>query len=137
MSRRPKPTSLPPDLVRFVAQSGIDADCGITSLAMLLGLTRTEAMTACGAIQPAAAHSGMYPADLVRVATALGRTVKWRRRCDLEEGTGVLSVGKSGEGHFVFLWEGRIVDGNGELWLDAESYLKHYGYVAAGLLVLA
>jgi hypothetical protein len=58
-----------------------------------------------------------------------------RGRYDIEEATGLLNVQGRHEDHAVLLWAGRIVEGNGEMWLEPESYLRHYKYKAHSLLV--
>jgi hypothetical protein len=47
----------------------------------------------------------------------------------------VWNVFKGNESHLLFLWAGRPIDGNSELWLDADDYLSHYHYKAGSLLV--
>jgi hypothetical protein len=58
-----------------------------------------------------------------------------RGRYDIEEATGLLNVRNAKEDHAVFLWAGRIMEGNSEGWLEPEDYLRHYKYRAHSLLV--
>jgi hypothetical protein len=58
-----------------------------------------------------------------------------------DDATGILHVSRVALGlgqpseHVVLLWEGRVIDGNGELWSDVDLYLKHYGWEAKALMV--
>jgi hypothetical protein len=56
---------------------------------------------------------------------------------DLSDATGVLSVRfrKGANWHVVMLWAGRVIDGNGEHWLDPDDYFAHSGGKPAELLV--
>ncbi len=134
-----KPAAVPTDIpepIRLVKQTGVHGDCAVSTLAMLVGVTYEEALAAFerpasvlvdgadwGAIRKAARR--------LKVATRLLRT-----RFDLDEDTGVLALKKArADEHLVFLWEGRIIDGNGELWRMPMAYLDAYGYMPTGLLV--
>jgi hypothetical protein len=125
-----------PTLVRFVRQSGFHGDCGVATLGMLGGCVYEDALAAVVRYQPAALHAGLTWPQMRRAAKRLGLSTRLLRRYDIDEATGILNVmDAQGEEHFVFLWEGRIVEGNGELWLFNSDYLKHYGYTAKALLV--
>ena len=129
---------LTPDVVRFVPQNGRDADCGIAATAMLFGLSRDEAVACCAAVRPQVLSQGLMAANLMEIARILGsRHARWvpKGHYDLHDDTGVLYVEDAETGHVALLWEGRIVDGSGELWLDPEDFLRHYRYTAGALLV--
>jgi hypothetical protein len=133
-----RPTALAPDVVRFVPQNGRDADCGIAAAAMLFGLSRDEAVACCAAVRPQVLSHGLQMVNLVEIARILGsRHARWvpKGHYDLHEDTGVLYVQDATQGHVALLWEGRIVDGSGEMWLDPEDYLLHYQFTVGALLV--
>jgi hypothetical protein len=125
-----------PTLVRFVRQSGYHGDCGVATLGMLGGCLYEDALAAVVRYQPAALHAGLTWPQMRRAAKRLGLSTRLLRRYDIDEATGILNVvDKKGDEHFVFLWEGRIVEVNVELWLSAQEYLGSYGYTAKSLLV--
>jgi hypothetical protein len=137
------PVSLPPLMVRLVRQSGIETDCVVASLASLCGLTYTQALIHCAEANPDVLTHGMNWKDTRKAAKAAGietRVIK-SGRFDITEATGILCVIRKKndrkEEHAVFLWAGRICDGNGELWLDAADYFQAYGYRPTSLLVRA
>jgi hypothetical protein len=124
-----------PAMVRFVRQSGHHADCGVATLAMLAGVLYEDALAATLCAQPSVLQLGLTWSELRKAATALGVKTRLLRKYDLEEATGILNVVKAHDDeHFVLVWEGRIVDGNGELWRDPADYLSHYGYQPRALL---
>ena len=131
-----------PTLVRFVKQSGHHGDCAVVCVAMLGGVLYEDALIACAKVNPHVLQSGLTWPQIRAASKRLGVKVKTLHPADLSESTGILWVSRVALGvssvdpeHVVFLWDGRIVDGNGELWLDTADYLKHYGYEAKGLLV--
>jgi hypothetical protein len=136
--RRRPPSSLPPDLIRVVPQNGMDADCAVASVGTVFGLTRDEALLLCGAVAPGVLAEGMSNEEVTAALRMLGEQFRWLRpgEYDITEATGVLAVGSRRRlEHFVVLWAGRVIDGNGEHWLDPQDYLKHYRYTARELLV--
>ena len=134
-----RPVPLTPDVVRFVPQNGRDADCGIAAAAMLFGLSRDEAVACCAAVRPQVLSHGLTMGNLLEIAKILGSRAAWVQKghYDLHEDTGVLYVEDATTGHVALLWEGRIIDGNGECWLDPDDYLAHYRYTVGALLVRA
>lgn len=128
---------LPPSYIKLVRQNGFNTDCCVATLAVLFSMNYEEALAACVVSQPGVLDIGMTWTEIRRVADALGGVVKLIRRgfYDLDEATGILNVKNGQEDHVVFLWAGRIIEGNGEMWLDAEEYLRHYNYKPYSLLV--
>lgn len=131
-----------PTLVRFVRQSGHHGDCGIACCAMLAGVMYEDALIAAAHVNPTVLQTGMTWPQFHRTLRRLGKRTRTKTRFDLSEDTGILHVSRVALGldatdpnHVVLLWEGRIVDGNGELWADPDVYLRHYGYEAKALLV--
>lgn len=135
------PVSLPPAMVRLVRQSGVEPDCVVASLASLIGLTYNEALIHCSQANPDVLAYGMSWKDAKKAAKKAGARTGVLRygRFDLSEATGILCVRRIKNGrkeeHAVFLWAGRICDGNGELWLDPDDYFEQYGYKPTSLLV--
>lgn len=135
------PVSLPPTMVRLVRQSGMEMDCVVASLASLLGLTYNECLIHCATANPHVLASGMTWKDARLAAKRAGVSMRVLRRgrFDISEATGLLCVHRQKHGkreeHSLLLWAGRLCDGNGELWLDAEDYCAAYGYTATSLLV--
>ena len=133
-----------PALVRFVRQSGFHGDCAIATLAMLAGVLYEDALIAAAKVNPSVLAQGMTWSQIRAAAKRLGLKTRTVHQFD-DEATGILHVEPVALGanrgdlteHVVFLWEGRVVEGNGELWLDVPTYLRHYGYETKALLTLA
>jgi hypothetical protein len=93
-------------------------------------------------VNPTVLQSGLTWPQMRAAVKRLGVRARTINGADLSEATGILWVSRTALGidakdpeHVVFLWKGRIVDGNGELWEDTDDYLRHYGYEAKGLLI--
>jgi hypothetical protein len=116
---------LPPAYIKLQRQNGQNPDCAVASMGMLFGVNY-EVL-----------EEGMTWAQMREAADLLGGSVKLlpRGRYDIEEATGLLNVKNGVEDHAVLLWAGRIVEGNGELWLEPDDYLAHYKYQPYSLLV--
>lgn len=122
-----------PLLVRVVKQDGNLPDCAVAAVAMLCGVTYGQALAAFP--KPSSVmRIGAYLTEVQTAAKALGVRLKVRKRFDVDEDTGVLHVSGKDE-HIVLLWDGRIIDGNGECWLSASTYLGVYSYTPKTLLV--
>jgi ABC-type bacteriocin/lantibiotic exporter with double-glycine peptidase domain len=129
-----------PALLRFVRQSGHHGDCGVATLAMLAGVMYEDALAAVLPYQPAVLQVGLTWPQMQKAARRLGLKTRVKRRYDINESSGILHVApqaKQGDEHFVILWEGRIIDGNGDEWKDPDDFLEHYHYEARGLLTIA
>ena len=79
--------------------------------------------------------TGAYWREMKTAAKRLGVKTRVTRKYDIEEDTGILCVKCGRLEHVVFLWEGRIIDGNNESWLLPIQYLDAYGYRPTSLLV--
>lgn len=128
---------LPPAYIKFQRQNGHNPDCAVASLAMLFSVNYEEALAACIQANADVLEHGMTWSEMREAADILGGQVKLLRRgqYDIEEATGLLNVKNGVEDHAVLLWAGRIVEGNGELWLDPDDYLRHYKHQPYSLLV--
>jgi hypothetical protein len=131
-----------PTLVRFVRQSGHHGDCSVSTLAMLAGVMYEDALLAAAKVNPQVLYTGMTWHQIRATARRLGLKTRTIHKYD-DEATGILHVSRVALGidgqlseHVVFLWEGRVIDGNGELWNDLDAYLRHYGWEAKALLTL-
>jgi hypothetical protein len=129
-----------PTLVRFVRQSGHHGDCCVSTLAMLAGVMYEDALLASAHVNPKVLTCGMTWPQIKRAASRLGLKTRTIQNFD-DDATGILHVSRVALGvadavdHVVFLWAGRVVDGNGELWMEISDYLRHYGWEAKALLV--
>jgi hypothetical protein len=128
--------------VRFVRQSGHHGDCSVSTLAMLAGVMYEDALLAAAKVNPRVLNEGMTWTQIKAAAKRLGLKTRTVYNYD-DDATGILHVSRVALGlgqpseHVVFLWEGRVIDGNGELWAELDTYLKHYGWEAKALLVTA
>lgn len=130
------PVSLPPFMIQLKRQSGTDTDCVVAALATLLGLTYQQALIHCATISPDVLSEGMTCWEAKRAARLAGIKTKALVKFDVSDETGVLFVGKRGRvEHAVFLWAGRVCDGDGALWLEPDDYLRNNGYKPKALLI--
>ena len=121
--------------VQFVQQRDPHEDCGIATLAMFTGVTYEDALAAAVQFQPAALHEGLTWSQMKRAAKLLGTNTRIIRKYDITTATGILWVEDKSGCHVVYLWAGRIVDGDGECWLEPAAYLKKYKYKPKSLMV--
>lgn len=124
-----------PYLVRIVKQDGVSPDCAVASLAMLCGVTYGEALAAFPEPRRVM-KNGAYLTELIAAAKVLEVKVAVKRTFDMDEDTGILHVSRRKDEHVVFLWAGRIIEGNGECWLHPGSYMKATRYKPKSLLSL-
>lgn len=127
-----------PHIVKFIRQSGDHGDCGVNTLAMLTGVLYEDALAAVLAYEPAVLQIGVRWTELRKAAKRLGVKTQLLRSYDLEESTGILGLKAEktkGEDHYTFLWEGRIIDGNGEMWKEPADYFRQYKFRPTWLLV--
>ncbi len=117
-------------IVKFVSQTPGNQDCGVVSLAMLLGLNYSEALVLVASVKPTVLQNGVEWKDLIKAARKKGVKLKWTTHVDLddEDVTGILSVaeivnGKRGE-HAVYLTRGLIFDGRTDACYEPDVYLK-------------
>lgn len=121
-----------PEMVRIVRQDGTLPDCAVAAVAMLCGVTYGEALAAFP--KPVSVMKiGAYLTEVQCAAKRLGVKTRIRKRFDVDEDTGVLHVSGKDE-HVLLLWDGRIIDGNGELWLHPQTYFGTYKYTPKSLI---
>lgn len=128
---------LPPSYIKAVRQNGFNRDCGVATIATLGGVNYEEALAAAVQVQPDVLDIGLTWGEIRRACEVLGIECVLKRRghYDIEEDTGILNVKNRKEDHVVFLWAGRIIEGNFECWADPDEYLRHYHYQPQSLLV--
>ena len=105
------------DVMEFVAGYE-DTDCAIIALAMYLGIPYPDVLRATTKVVGDAGRQGLLVKEIRRVAKRLGTPLVYRRRVDLDEDYGILSL----PGHVVVLRNGLVFDG-AFVW-DAHDYLK-------------
>lgn len=112
-------------------------DCGVATLAMLLGRTYEEVLLVAGRISPNVLKKGLYSSDLVKIAGEFGSKLsRTTTPIDLEESTGILGLRFPTEReHFTFLTNGLMFDPQDEnvVW-DAILYVKKHKVVVVDLL---
>lgn len=102
-------------------------DCTIACLVMWTGKPYPEVIAAA---PPNAHKRGMFTKDIIETAAKLGTVFKRRRKFDLHEDDGILTVlpdptKKGRPDHAVVLINGAVLDPfNGRLWLEVETYLR-------------
>lgn len=130
-------SGLPPHFLRIARQNTENSDCAVAAISTLCGVNYEEALAACVQVVPDVLTDGLTGSQIQRVMDLLhcaGEVTANTKTIDLEEHTGVLIVSKRRDWHAVILWAGRIIDGNGELWLDPHDFLRHHGYRLRGLV---
>ncbi len=111
--------SLPPFSV-VVVQRGV-GDCGIAALAMLTGKSYEDVLEAASRVQPRAHHKGLWMKQIQRIAAALGTNLHNRRKFNLEEDCGILSV----DAHVVMVRDGVVIDPqDGCVWFDTGLFAE-------------
>jgi hypothetical protein len=121
-----------PEMIRIVKQDGVLPDCGIATVAMLCGVTYGEALAAFPKPR-SVVKIGAYLTEIQSASKRLGVPLRLTKSFDLDDSMGILHVSGKDE-HLVLLWDGRIIDGNGECWLNPRTYLGVYKYKPKTLL---
>lgn len=111
-------------------------DCGVATLATLLGRSYEDVLLAAAKISPNVLKKGLYSSDLARIAESLDSKLKRHvGQIDLDDKTGILEIKlKNGREHFVFLVNGLVYDPQeiNQLW-DAYTYIRHHKASIQGL----
>lgn len=95
-------------------------DCGVACLAMICGVTYEDALVALSRPCPEIRTKGCWKKHLTQGAKALGFTLTTKRKFDLDGGdTGILNIVWKDlhAEHVVVLWDGRIIDTDGGLYM--------------------
>lgn len=126
--------TVPTPIIRVIAQRHI-GDCSVACLAMLLQVSYEEALLA---FEPKRVITkGAYVSAVKTAARRLKRTLRQRRKFDLEEDTGILVITftDGGPRHVVVLKEGLIIDTDSTVW-DADMYMTAKDATGTSLLTL-
>jgi hypothetical protein len=106
-----------------------DSDCAISCLATYLGETYENVLREVARVAPDNDDtSGLSTYEIKKVAAALGRPLKWRKKVKLDYDIGILEV----EEHVCVLWKGVVFDPDGHLW-DVHDYLEAYRFTPVGI----
>lgn len=98
------------------------ADCAVVALSMWLGLPYTQVAAAVATVRPLALADGMYQSEIVKVARIFDRTLRVRRKFDIDDRpTGLLMLAMEDGHHAVLLFEGVIIS-DGKVW-NYETFL--------------
>lgn len=132
----------PPSVIHWCARTSSHGDCGIAAIAHACGLTYEQALAATLPVAPKALVDGLYNHEVKRILASLGFSSRCLRKFDLDDESGILAVCQphnEDSGHYVYLWEGRIIEPHAkrqQLWLNPADYLAHYKYLATHLITL-
>lgn len=129
-----------PPYVRLVSQRA-KGDCGLAALAMYFGLSYEEVFCAahCRKRDRDVRETGMYTKDFLRIAKRLGRVLLLRRKVDLDEDTGILTIERTEPQeecflqHVVLLRFGLIFDTDGMIW-EPQDYMDMLNFRPLSLL---
>lgn len=118
-------------------------DCTIACLHMLIGKSYLDVIKAA---PPRAHKAGMTCKAMIETAAKLGVALCMRRKYDIHEDTGILSLNPDPahnvghikrDEHVVLLLNGMIYDAyNGRMWFDPDIFLKHERYAPGTLLTV-
>ena len=110
-------------LVEMIPQRH-EADCGVTVLAMYLGISYEDALLAIGPEQPKVLRAGLWLKELKAAAARLGVPLKSKRRWDVEDADGIAQILLPGRfNHFVLARGGLVFNTNFSVW-EWDDYLK-------------
>lgn len=112
-----------------------DMDCGVACLAMLLDLSYEDVYVEVAKVDRWRSKRGLYITQIKKVASALGKELSYKRKYDLEDVVGILSVDFKDSSHVVILYYGVIVETDGTVWLH-DDYLLVNEAKPCSLLVL-
>lgn len=137
---------MPPDMIRHVRQEGTHGDCGIATLATYLGVTYEEVLIEAAKVRRNVLKVGLHWKDMIKVAERFQTTLVVAKfdADDLDDITGVIGLKRMNpdssatqltQEHVVYLWLGRIIDGDGDHWADPEDYFKTTNFEMTGVLV--
>lgn len=125
------------DAVSVIVQRE-NADCAVSVLAMLAGVSYEDALRVVCNVDDEGASDGLYLTQLIEAANALGIPLRTRRRFKLHNATGVLylvSCRNDDDRHVVLLRGGVLINTNGMIWTDAAKFCRFYRYQPRALLV--
>jgi ABC-type bacteriocin/lantibiotic exporter with double-glycine peptidase domain len=111
-------------------------DCTICVLAMYLGVSYEDVLRQVAVLdRPYQGRQGLLLREVIRIARALGTTIRRQRKFDILNAYGMLSLPH----HIVLLRAGVIVDpelGGATLW-EVDDYFHAYARSRPGWLLVA
>lgn len=110
-------------------------DCGVACLAMLLGLSYEATLLA---FRHNVMVQGATIRQLLSAGRRLGHPLRWTRKVDLENDTGLLALRskKWPSEHLVVLKDELIIDTDATVW-EQDIYLAAYEAVPLSIIKLA
>jgi hypothetical protein len=100
---------------------------------MWLGLPYTQVAAAVATVRPMALVEGMWQTEILKVARIFDRTLKVRRKFNIEDRpSGLLMLDMVDNHHAVLLFEGCIVS-DGKVW-NYEAFMQQAKAKALSLL---
>ena len=119
-------------LVRMVEQRH-RTDCGVSALAMLLGVSYEDALIALGGEKPTILERGVWLPEMQRAAARMGVTLK-RRDTWSHEDDGIVRVANRYRAHVLLLRRGFFWDTDLTVW-EPETYQKATRFKVKAILV--
>ena len=115
-------------------------DCAIWALAAFLSKPYEDVLIEAAREDSMAGRKGLHITQICRIAASFGTTLKLKRKVNLEEDIGILSVwllDKNGRkhGHVAVLYRGIVIDSvDGTMVWDAEVYCNPERAIVHGIL---
>lgn len=121
-----------------LCQSRTENDCGIVALVCITGASYEDVLRAVCEVDPKhQGRNGLWVRQLEDAARKLGCPLRRRRKYDLDEDTGLLSLSmETPPDHIVLLVRGTVYESDGTLW-EPDVFLKHRKATPGVLLVPA
>jgi hypothetical protein len=111
------------------------ADCAVSCLSMLLGISYEDALLAFGGDVPNILRRGVWLTQIQKAAHKLGTPLKLKRKWDIEDDEGIVHVRfRSGNNHVVVLRAGLFFDTMFDVW-EPSDYLKAHKATTGPLLI--
>lgn len=114
-------------------------DCAIAALASILAKPYADVSCTARRLAPKSLKQGLWTREIVAIAAAHGVRLRRRRRVDLSEDSGILTVeadrGRWQWSHAVVLFRGVIYDPGTQLLWEPDAYLHDAGVRILSLLV--
>lgn len=111
-----------------------DWDCGIATLSMLTNVPYEEVLAAAGRIAPVE-RRGLWLHEIITISDELGVPLKRKRTYNPATSVGILHVFDKGNYHVCILWQGMVIETDGTIWREWETYLATRKWKPGSLLV--
>lgn len=101
-----------------------EADCGVSVLAMFLGVSYEDALLAIGQDAPRVLRGGLWVREMRTGSAKLGVPLKVKRQWDVEDADGIAQMHLPGRfNHFLLVRGGLLFNTNFTVW-ELDDYLK-------------